>query len=220
VLLPACLPADLTLFRFLVAAPRLPLFPQEYVGLTVILALEFLHIPVWQYSGLQQLFFARLPHVVLHDNLDVGSQLLSKLDASLGILIPQPSTGFFVMRSIASASALHRTFLHRSIVLVDDSHTKTPERRRLKAWCGLTEVQLRRHCPRRIVAAERSFRAQAAKHTVSRSLVSLPALISLRNPIGCRPRCADAVSIRCCTAIFCFLMPIVESTVLRVCWSM
>jgi hypothetical protein len=70
VLLTVPLPAGFVLFWFLVA-PRLPLVPPEYVTLTVILLLLFLHIPVRQHSGIQQLFFARFLHVVLLDNLDV-----------------------------------------------------------------------------------------------------------------------------------------------------
>ena len=74
----ALLPVDFTLFL------------QERVGLTAILALELLLcIPVWKHSCLLQLLLARLSHAVVHDKLDVGFQLLSKLDASLRVAVPQ-----------------------------------------------------------------------------------------------------------------------------------
>ena len=225
-LLTVPLPAGLVLFWLLVV-PCVPLFPPEYVTLPVILLLLFLHIPVRQHSGIHQLFSARFLAHVLLDNFHVVAQLLPKPDASLGILSPQPSTRFFVMRSLASASALHWTFFHWPIVFAENCHTKTPVCRRMEARCGLTEVwipvddsrRLRRRCPRRIVAARSPCRAQAAPHPVSPSLISLRTLVFLRSPISCRPRCADAAILRCSTAPCFFLTLICRSMVLHFCRS-
>ena len=224
-LLTVPIPAGLVLFRFLIV-PCVPLVPPGAVALPLVVLLLFLHTPVRQHSGIQQLFLARFPHVVLLDDTDVVLQLLPKFDASLGILKPEPPTGFLIVRSYTSASEPHGTLLHwLAIVLVENCHTKTPARCRMKARCGLTEVllrvdktrRLRRHCSSCIVAAERSFRTQATKHTVSPSRISLPARILMRDRVGCRLRYADADSLRCCTASHFLLTQVCRSKVIVDC---
>ena len=66
------------------------------------------------------------------------------------------------------------------------------------------------------VAAEASSRPQAIKHRAMCTLESLPAWISF----DCRPRYADAVSIRCCTAMFRLLTMIVVTKIPKDCQSM